>query len=134
MINGRVDDYGRALVPVTIYHPQTGNSLALDAWIDTGFTSGLVLTASQIATLGPPPSSAVPAALADGSQVVLQTYTCLVDWFGSRPATEAIAGSGQLALLGVALLVNCTVVINYPARTVTITSLAGSSGAAGSGA
>jgi clan AA aspartic protease len=124
MMIGRVDDYGRALVSVTICHPDGKDSLTVDAWIDTGFSGGLVLTAAQIKTLGLPWSSTVPATLADGTQVVLDTYTCLVEWLGDRPTTEVIAGAGQLALLGVGLLVACRVVINYPARTVEITSTA----------
>lgn len=50
-MNGIVDDYGRALVRVTLRNPNTGTKLDLEAWIDTGFTASLILLPGQIAQL-----------------------------------------------------------------------------------
>jgi clan AA aspartic protease len=131
MLFGRVDNGGRALVSITIFHPQTGDSLTLDAWIDSGFTGALVLRPDQIKALGLPWASTVAARLADGSQITLDTYSCAVEWFGSRTTIEVVAGSGPFALLGVDLLAQCTVVIDYPGKAVSITSGSGPSSAVG---
>jgi clan AA aspartic protease len=125
MTIGRVDAYGRALVPITVRHPQTSSMISFDAWIDTGFTSALLLTPGQISTLGLQKSSTVPGVLAGGSQVVFDTYTCQVDWFGRRMDLEALECPGNFGLIGVRLLEDCTVVIDYPARILTISALPG---------
>jgi clan AA aspartic protease len=125
MIVGRVDDYGRALAPVTVFNPLTAAIVTLEAWIDTGFTGGLSLTPGHIALLGLSRSSTVPGALADGSRVIFETFSCQVEWFGVRKAIEAIGSSGQFALIGVGLLEDATLFVDYPARTVTLTLSAG---------
>jgi len=122
MINGRVDDYGRALVSVKVRHPVSAAVINLDAWIDTGFTGLLFLTQAQIATLGLSKSSTVQGGLADGSVVAFDTYPCQIDWFGRRVHLEAMETPGRFALIGVQLLEDCTLAIDYPARTLTITA------------
>ena len=85
-MTGRVDDYGRALVSVTIHHPQTGSNLAIDAWIDTAFTWTLLLTKQQVGALGLSQASMLPGTFADGSAASFESYPCLVEWFGSEVA------------------------------------------------
>jgi clan AA aspartic protease len=123
MTTGGVDDYGRALLPITVYHAETSATMVIEAWIDTGFTGALLLTQSQIAALALARSAGAPGQLADGSRIVFETFLCVLDWFGQRRPLETIAGSGHFALLGVSLLEDCTVVIDYPNRKVTVTSL-----------
>jgi hypothetical protein len=36
-MTGRVDQDGRALLPVSLRHPSAGKDLAFEAWIDTAF-------------------------------------------------------------------------------------------------
>jgi len=100
MITGKVDDYGRRLVSITVYHSVTGATLTLVGWIDTGFTATLLLPSGHIATLGLEPSSTVQGTVADGSRVFFDTYQCRIDWFGMRREIEAIAGAGEFALIG----------------------------------
>ena len=51
-----------------------------------------------------PQSAAVAAGLADGTQVVLESYSCLIDWFGEWRMVEVIKNEGQFPSLGVGLL------------------------------
>jgi len=125
MTNGRVDDYGRSLVPVSLFHPVTLATIGFEAWIDTGFTGGLMLTPAQISALGLPRASTVRGTLADGSQVVFDTYSCEIDWFGRRLFLDALEASGRFALVGIPLLQDCTLTTDYPARTVSLTALPG---------
>ena len=73
----------------------------LAAWVDTAFTGDLTLPRSAIERLGLTQSAAVMAGLADGTRVVLETYTCLVEWFGADRAVEVVKSDGQFPLLGV---------------------------------
>jgi hypothetical protein len=110
MISGLVDDYGRALISITIFHPPSATSNTVQAWIDSL-----------------PLSSVLPGAVADGSKVLFETYSCEVEWFGQRRAVEAIAGAGQFALVGIGLLEDCTLVVNYPEQRVRLTTMADTS-------
>jgi clan AA aspartic protease len=119
-MTGIVDDYGRALVRITIRHPESSASAEWDAWIDTGFTGELLLTPEQADALGLPRSSAVPGTLADGSQIQFEARRCFVEWFGVSRTILPIIGTGRFALIGVGLLEDLNVAINYPARTVSL--------------
>ncbi len=92
----------------------------LDAWIDTGFTGDLVIPLQQVVLLGLPLGPAVPAQLADGSIINLDTYTCLVDWFGAWKEIEVIANQGQFPLLGIGLLLERQLNIDYRAKTLSV--------------
>ena len=94
MIHGRVDDYGRALVPITVADPTTGATASLEAWVDSGFTGKLLLTAGQNASLGMVCTNSIIVGLADGSRKRFDTFPCQFDWFGRILAFEALAGSG----------------------------------------
>jgi len=60
-----------------------------------------------------PQSAAVTAGLADGTQVVLESYSCLIDWFGDWRMVEVIKNEGQFPLLGVGLLHDRRVEVDY---------------------
>jgi clan AA aspartic protease len=117
-MTGVVDDYGRALLRVTLRHPVAGGVLDCDAWIDTGCTGELVLLQEKVAALALELGGSVRAVLADGSEVLLETYICLIDWFGKRQQVEAIVNQGQFPLIGVGLLKEHRLAIDYPARKV----------------
>jgi predicted aspartyl protease len=125
MIHGQVDDYGRALLPLTVAHPATGATAILEPWVDSGFTDALLLPSGQIAALGLDSRISITANLADGTRHTFTTFSCQIDWFGRVLAFEALAGSGQFALIGVRLMEDCTLTIDYPARTVTLSALPG---------
>jgi clan AA aspartic protease len=119
-MTGTVDDFGRALLPILIRHPSTAATIHLEAWVDTGFTGALLLPAAQIASVGLPRFAAIPGGLADGSQFMFTTYTCLVQWFGALRQVEALAGSNRFPLIGVQLLEDFLLTIDYPKRVVTL--------------
>ena len=63
--------------------------------------------------LGLSPSGTVDGILADGSQTVLTTNHCEIDWFGRIRNLEVIANSGTTPLLGVGLLFAKELVVDY---------------------
>lgn len=88
--------------------------------MDTAFTGELVLPRSAIELLGLVQSSAISAGLADGKQVVLGTYSCVLEWFGEERNIEAIESDGKLPLLGTGLLRGRKLIIDYRKRTLSI--------------
>jgi clan AA aspartic protease len=118
-MNGIVDGAGRALLRLRVRNPNDAREADLDVWIDTGFTGELVLPQKHVTSLGLPIGPAVKAALADGSEIQLDTYTCLVFWFDEWKRIEVVANQGQFPLLGVGLLLDRKLVIDYAAKTLT---------------
>jgi len=119
-VKGRVDHSGRALVTVSIRAAESSDGQEVAVWIDTGFNGDLVLPQSRIDELELRASGTVRAILADGSDVVLQRYCCVVDWFGELRDLEVVANDGEYPLLGVGLLLGHELHIDYRAGTVTI--------------
>ena len=119
-MTGEVDDSGRALVPVTLESVIDARPVELKAWVDTGFTGELVLPQTIIAALGLSRSAVVRAELGDGSETVLDTYTCRIDWFGELQEIEVIAGAAEVPLLGVGLLRNHRISVDYVSGDVTL--------------
>jgi predicted aspartyl protease len=124
-MTGHVDDYGRALVGITVQDLQGKRHATWDAWIDTGFNSALYLTLDQVAALGLVQSGSVPGVVGDGSRVQFQTYSCQVEWFGTLRPVEAVVGGGRFALIGIGLLEDLIVTVDYPARIVQLPESAG---------
>jgi clan AA aspartic protease len=115
-MNGYVDDAGRALLELRLQAATGSASTSLTVWIDTAFTGELVVPRTLIKSLGLSQSAAVMAGLADGSQVVLETFTCVLDWDGTPRIVEVIANDGQFPLLGVGLLQDRRLEVDYPKR------------------
>jgi len=119
-MNGHVDGNGRALVTTSIRPTVVASAHDIQVWIDTGFNGDLVLSQQEIDELGLPALGTVKAILADGSEVALQRYTCLMNWFGKELDLEVVANDGEYPLLGVGLLTGYDLHISYRAGTVTI--------------
>ena len=119
-MNGHVDTAGRALVRIVVTSPATATVMDVEAWVDTGFTGELVLPQDRVAALRLPRSAVVRAELGDGSETVLEVYSCLIEWFGRVQQIEVIAHTGTSPLLGVGLLQGHTLTIDYAAHTLTI--------------
>jgi clan AA aspartic protease len=115
-MNGMVDDAGRALITLSVRPTHDAEAAPLRAWVDTAFTGELVIPRATIGALGLPQSAAIMAGLADGTQVVLDTFSCVIDWFGEQRVVEVVENDGNLPLLGVGLLWERKLAINYPAR------------------
>ncbi len=92
----------------------------MDVWIDTGFTAELVVPKSHVEAWGLTESAMVAAALADGTQNVLMTYSCELEWFGETRMIEVIASEGRIPLLGVGLLLGHRLIADYNDLTLTV--------------
>lgn len=112
-MRGSVDANGRALLNVRIGADSESQPVAIEAWIDTGFTGDLVLPQATIEMLALHQSGSVDAILADGSQIEVKTYTCFVNWFGEERRLEVIANKGEFPLLGIGLLLGLELRANY---------------------
>ena len=119
-MNGEVDRSDRALVLLKLRPTKAAEFTELTAWVDTAFTGELVIPRHIIDPLQLPQSSAVMAGLADGTQVVLETFSCVVEWFGQDRRVEVVESDGQLPLLGIGLLRGRRVEIDYRLRTLAI--------------
>lgn len=112
-MNGLIDENGRALLTIDVRATSARTASSIEVWIDTGFTGDLVLPKPQIEDLGFPKSGSVDAILADGSAIELNTYTCLLNWFGSERRLKVVANDGDYPLLGVGLLLGLELRANY---------------------
>jgi predicted aspartyl protease len=116
-VNGRVDPAGRALLHVRLKNPVAASEDTADIWIDTAFTGYLVLPLDLIRALDLPRGPIVPAILADGSALDVATYVCLVLWFGEWKDIEVIGNDGRFPLLGIGLLRDRKLHVDYKRRT-----------------
>jgi clan AA aspartic protease len=119
-MNGRVDSGGRALLDIELILTRDAPPLSVTAWIDTGFTGDLVLPQTVIDELALTLSGTVAAVLADGSQVAMKTYRCFIHWFDELRRLEVVASEGECPLLGVGLLLDRELRIDYQSREITL--------------
>ena len=119
-MNGEVDSSGRALIVVRLRPSAEADATPIATWVDTAFTGEVVIPRVTIERLGLRQSAAVTAGLADGTRVVLGTYSCLVEWFGQERVVEIIANDGQFPLLGIGLLRDRRLEMDYRSRMLTL--------------
>jgi clan AA aspartic protease len=119
-LKGRVDESQRALVDVAIRRTESEAPTEVTVWIDTAFNGFLVFPQEMIANLGFQQEAVTEAILADGSQVVLESFSCHIQWFGELRLAQVISNAGKLPLLGTELLAKRKLVIDYDAQTVSI--------------
>lgn len=119
-MNGLVDELGRALVKLEIRASKNAEPTTIQAWIDTAFSGELVLPRQMIEGANLEQSAAIAARLADGNKVTLESYTCLLNWFGEDRPIEVIANEGEYPLLGIGLLLVHRLVVDYPQLMVAI--------------
>jgi len=119
-VNGLVDEYGRALITLTIRANADARNTEMQAWIDTAFNGELVIPRRMIEVAQLEQSAGIEARLADGNAVMLESFTCLLDWFGKDVAVEVIANDGEYPLLGIGLLVGRRLTVDYTGMTVTL--------------
>ncbi len=90
-MNGVVDEFGRALVTLGIRATQDTQTTAVQAWIDTAFDGELVMPRRMIEAAQLEQTAGIEATLADGNAVMLESFACLLDWFGEHRPVEVIA-------------------------------------------
>jgi clan AA aspartic protease len=108
-----VDEFGRALLDLKIRSTGNEDPIEVTAWVDTAFNGELVVPRAMIEPLGLEQSAGIRARLADGNEVTLESYACILDWFGDQRAVEVIASNGQMPLLRIGLLIGHRLVIDY---------------------
>lgn len=112
-MNGIVDEFGRALLDLKIRSTANEDPVGITVRVDTAFNGELVVPRAMIEPLGLEQSAGIRARLADGSEVTLESYTCILDWFGDQRAVEVIANNGQMPLLGIGMLIGHRLVVDY---------------------
>lgn len=120
-MKGFVDDRNRALLPIRVASGLNSLVAEVLVWIDTAFDGHLVFSKELIRRLKLDSLVETEAILADGSRVALESYYCVVDWFGEKVPVQVIENEGKFPLLGTGLLDGRTILICYNAKTVGIT-------------
>ena len=88
MIEGAVNAFYEPVVPLSLRGP-TGQTLEVEAVIDTGYNGLLTLPSSVVTELGLPHRGYGEASLADGSVVEFDVYGVTVLWNGLPRHIEA---------------------------------------------
>jgi clan AA aspartic protease len=102
MIFGVVNENCEAIIKVAV--GRIGSpKIAVDAVIDTGFTSFLSLPLSIITDLGLPWHYRDFGTLGDGSEVVFELYKASVIWDGQNQMIDVVASDAE-PLVGMGLL------------------------------
>ena len=83
-MKGFVDDRDRALIPIRVAKGLGEEVTEVVAWIDTAFDGHLVFSRELINSLRLEALAETEAILADGSRVTLESYFCVIDWFGEK--------------------------------------------------
>jgi clan AA aspartic protease len=107
-------------VELSIRRSAEAGATRLTAWIDTAFTGDLVIPRHLVKSLGLAQSAAVTATLADSTETVLETFACIVEWFGRQQVVEVVQSNGQVPLLGIGLLCDRRLEIDYRSQTVVV--------------
>lgn len=110
---GTVDEKGRAVLDVPISDKLDGTYMLVTTWIDTAFDGHLVFPRELIDALKLDTLVETEAILANGSKITLDAYLGYVDWFGQRMPLQVIANVGQFPLLGMGLLEQRVLHIDY---------------------
>jgi clan AA aspartic protease len=104
MIVGRVTPDGReAVIPLALLRRAAGETRAVEAIIDTGFTDRLTLPPEIVEELGLPLRGSAEVMLADGSIETLPIYRARLLWHDRECEIRVYAASGG-PLVGMALL------------------------------
>jgi clan AA aspartic protease len=119
-MTGYVDKTGRVLIPLRVAAPDSTDFIRTEAWVDTGFNGELVLPMPVVQQLVLTQSACVTATLGDGQDVVLDVFSCNVEWFGEVISLDVIANQGDVPLIGFGLLKNHRLTVDYPGENVTI--------------
>ena len=120
-MNGFVDERNRALISIRVANRLNAATAEVVVWIDTAFDGHLVFSKELIRRLNLESLVETEAILADGSKIAMESYFCVVDWFGHKIPVQVIENEGKFPLLGTGLLDGRNVNISYDTKTVAIT-------------
>jgi len=115
VIRGRIDDRYRPTVDVSFRMPDSVEAVSYPCWIDTGFNGHVVLRPHHREQLKIEPKGLVDAVLADGSVVQIPSYRSEILWMGTWTEIEVLLSDhGEMPLLGLGLIVDYRLEIDYP--------------------
>jgi clan AA aspartic protease len=120
-MKGFVDDRDRALIPIQVANKLSGELTDIVAWIDTAFDGHLVFSRELINSLKLEALVETEAILADGSKVSLESYFCVIDWFGEKVPVQVTENEGRFPLVGTGLLTKRNLAISYQSKLVELT-------------
>ena len=113
-MRGFIDEFGLSFVTVDF------GQGPLDFMIDTGFTGTLIVGEQFFDSRRAEYAGPTDAELADEAWAEYETYYVEFDWFGETIRARILDGPGKTCLLGVALLMDRRLEIDYPASVVNI--------------
>jgi len=119
-VKGFVDDRNRALLPIRVASSLQTECTEILAWIDIAFDGHLVFSKELIKKLHLDSLVETEAILTNGSKITMESYFCIVDWFGRKVPVQVIENDGQFPLLGTGLLDGRTIHLCYDAKTVAV--------------
>ncbi len=120
-MKGFVDDRNRALLPIQVASSLKAEPIEVLVWIDTAFDGHLVFSKELIRKLQLDSLVETEAILADGSKITMESYFCVVDWFGQKVPVQVIENDGRFPLLGTGLLDGRTIHISFDVKSVEVT-------------
>ena len=102
MITGTVTAFKEAVIPLRV-QGEAGTEQQIDAVIDTGYNGALTLPLALIEECGLPWRRRGRALLADGGEIIFDTYEATVIWDG-QPRRIAVDAAEADPLVGMTLL------------------------------
>ena len=117
---GRVNSHREALVVVRFR-----DGAEIECLLDTGFDGGLMLPREfvsqiQFATIGE-----LTFEMVGGARMSAEVGLTDIEWLGGLRQVEVIVSAGNDSLIGTELLIATTLIIDYPASSLTISSREG---------
>jgi clan AA aspartic protease len=117
MTHGRVDEYGRVLVPITLVLPPEKE---IEALLDTGFNGELVLAKKYKRRMKLTRVGSVRAELADGQIIEDDLFVADIIFDSEAKLVLASFADSEDSLIGTELLSEKVVVINFVSGDVTV--------------
>lgn len=115
--SGKVNSYREALILVRLSEDAT-----IECVLDTGFDGGLVLPRTFVSRFQIPPIGELAFEMVGGARMTAQIGLTDVEWLGELRKVEVVISEGNDALIGTELLTATTLIIDYKASTVTIST------------
>ena len=104
MTNGSISLTQQATLPIPLLNNNSGQFVAFNFIIDTGFTGDLQLPAADIVRLNLPLVDKLDSQLADGRIVQAEVHAGTVLWFGNQETVNVISAAENIPLVGTKLL------------------------------
>lgn len=115
--SGRVNSYREALVVVRF-----GDGAAIECVLDTGFDGGLMLPRAFVSQIQNSTIGELTFEMVGGARMSAEVGLADIDWLGQLRQIEVIVSESDDALVGTELLAATTLIIDYTASTVTIST------------